>query len=113
MFKGGLVEWLRDCEKGVFTAKDPHNPFQGKYSPWLSHQYQAVMFYCWLVGLYILISTTYYVCRMVCILGCTICCCVEMIERCIPIVLCTMYTVYLTHASELESISDYKHSNDN
>ena len=27
------MEWLRECEKGVFTATHPRNPFQGKYPP--------------------------------------------------------------------------------
>ena len=28
---GVFVEWMRECEKGVFATGHPCNPFQGKY----------------------------------------------------------------------------------
>ena len=33
MLKRGSCEWLREFEKGVFSAGRPHNLFQGKYPP--------------------------------------------------------------------------------
>ena len=33
MLKRGLVEWLREREKGVFTTGHPRNPFQVSTPP--------------------------------------------------------------------------------